>query len=62
MSDNKKIEIVFSEQELPFYEKLVEYCTADNIGVSDYIKDLIKRDVAWGHFAKRKKHKPGRKY
>lgn len=45
MQKCKKIEIKYNENELSDYNYLKEYCTDNNIAVSVFIKQLIKKEL-----------------
>jgi hypothetical protein len=55
MDDRKELHVIFDPVESRLYEIVLEHCTSRGIDVSDYIKDVIKKDLAWGHFARRKR-------
>ncbi|MBN1649290.1 MAG: hypothetical protein JW874_14730 [Spirochaetales bacterium] len=55
MTEERKIEIVFRTDELPFYDKLESVCREKQISIEAYLKELIKTDLAWGHLARRKR-------
>jgi hypothetical protein len=51
----KKLQLIFTAEETVLYGMLEQYCAGKNISVETYVKELILRDLAWGHFSKRKK-------
>jgi hypothetical protein len=55
MEGSKKIEILFTPEEARFCDMIEQHCGKNNVGVSDYIKELVKRDLGWGQFMKPKK-------
>lgn len=59
MEGEKTVELHFSAEESGLYAMMERYCAANRIGLESYIKDQIKRDLAWGHFAGKKKPRDG---
>ena len=57
MEEDKTVTITFHSNEIQIYNIMEQYCHKNGIAVSEYIKDIIKKDLAWGHFTKRKKKK-----
>jgi hypothetical protein len=55
MDEEKSVRIIFSPEEIQLYNLAQERCVEKNISLSAYLKDLIKVDLAWGRFARRKK-------
>jgi len=54
MQEETTIQITFSSEELLFYKIIQQHCINKKISITDYIKEVIKKDLAWGQFAKRK--------
>ncbi|MBN2534169.1 MAG: hypothetical protein JXB88_14865 [Spirochaetales bacterium] len=61
MKEGNIIQIQFTSEESQFYTLMQKYCNDKGISITDYIKDLIKKDLAWGHFKKQKKSKDNKK-
>ena len=55
MEKEKKIEITFSEKDLPAYEKMEANCLKEGLSLQEYIMDLILTDLAWGRFSNSRK-------
>jgi hypothetical protein len=49
------IRVRFGLEENQFYLLMQKYCRDKGISMEEYIKNLIKRDLAWGHLSRRKK-------
>lgn len=61
MEEKKTLEIVFEDDEKSLYEMLKQYCEKNGTVPEEYVKVLIKRDLSWGHFTRRKKENKIRK-
>lgn len=55
MEETNKIEVVFTSAEIQLYRIIEQLCAKKNISTSDYIKDVIKKDLAWGRLNRRRK-------
>ena len=55
MQEETSIQITFSPEEAALYKIIEEHCAKMGVAVSEYVKEVIKKDLAWGHFAKRKR-------
>lgn len=49
-----KIEIVFDEKEKALYENLARHCAERGLSPEDLVKDLVKRELGWGQFMRRR--------
>ncbi len=58
MEEGMSIQIHFTPQETQFYNNIQKHCKDKGIGVSEYIKELLKRDLGWGRFMKQRKPRP----
>jgi hypothetical protein len=54
MEEKLSIEVLFSPEEKIFHELVLKHCADKKTAAGDYIKELIKKDLAWGRFPKRK--------
>ncbi len=61
MKEEKLIQVLFNSEEIPFYNLIQQHCIDKKISITNYIKELIKKDLAWGQFTKRKKSYSGKK-
>jgi hypothetical protein len=57
MEENKIIQIIFGSKEMQVYNLIQKICAEKGISMEEYVKDVIKKDLAWGHFAKPRKTK-----
>ena len=55
MENDNIIQITFNSNETQILALMKQHCHKNGITVPDYIKDIIKKDLAWGHFTKRKR-------
>ncbi|RPJ05495.1 MAG: hypothetical protein EHM28_11980 [Spirochaetaceae bacterium] len=55
MEEKKSIQVTFGLDEIALYNIIQRYCIDKNIEIPDYIKEVIKKDLAWGHLTRRKK-------
>ncbi len=55
MEEGMSIQVQFTPEETPFYNNIQKHCTDKGISASNYIKELLKRDLGWGRFMKRRK-------
>ena len=58
--EGKTIQVYFTPEETQLYDLIQQHCQGHDISVSDYIKAVVKKDFAWGHFAKRGRKNNGR--
>lgn len=42
---SKTISLKFTENQLPEYERIINYCKQNKLSYQGYIKDLIKKDL-----------------
>lgn len=42
---SKYIQLKFTENQIPEYERIVNYCTENNLSYQGYIKELVKNDL-----------------
>lgn len=42
---SKYIQLKFTENQMPEYERIVNYCTKNNLSYQGYIKELVKNDL-----------------
>ena len=61
MKEEKLIQVLFNSEEIQFYNIIQQHCIDKEISITNYIKELIKRDLGWGQFMKRKKSYTGKK-
>ncbi len=54
MGKNKSIQINFDVDEKAFLEILQGHCLKKGVSMEEYVKELIKRDLAWGHFNRKR--------
>lgn len=59
LEETKKIELVFPPGEGNLYFMLEKHCASKNISMENYLKELLIRDLSWGHFARKKKPRQG---
>lgn len=57
MEGEKTVQVCFGPDEADFYSIILKRCSEDNVSFSDYVKAVIKKDLAWGRLARRKKTK-----
>ena len=50
------IQVTFDSHETQILTIMKQHCVKNGMTVSEYIKDIIKKDLAWGHFTKRKRN------
>lgn len=55
MEEPKIIHIQFAPDESYFLELVMKHCENKSLSVEEYIKGIIKKDLAWGQLARRKK-------
>ena len=60
MEEEKYIQVLFCPEEIQFYNMIQRHCIDKKLSVSNYIKDLIKKDLAWGKFMKPGKSNSGK--
>jgi hypothetical protein len=60
MEEDKLIQILFRSDEIEFYNIMEQLCINKGITITDYIKELIKKDLAWGQLRRRKKRDDGK--
>jgi hypothetical protein len=61
MEENKLIQVSFGSDEIQLYNMAQQHCADKHLDMTSYIKDLIKRDLAWGQFARPKKRNSEKK-
>jgi hypothetical protein len=55
MNEDRLVQVLFGPEDIQLYNLAEKRCIEKNTNMSDYIKELIKVDLAWGRFARRKK-------
>ncbi len=55
MQEEKLIQVLFSPKEIQLYNIIQQHCIEKEISITNYIKELIKKDLAWGQFKKQRK-------
>jgi hypothetical protein len=53
--EEKEIRLSFKKEEAVFVTLMERICKDRGISAEEYIKDLIKKDLAWGHFKRPRK-------
>ncbi len=48
------LQINFDADETAFLNILKEHCLKKGVSMEEYVKELIKRDLAWGHFNRKR--------
>ncbi len=55
MEAGKTVTVSFGPEESQLYDLMEQQCLKKGLAAADYIKSLIKVDLAWGHFRRPKK-------
>ncbi|HRY90992.1 MAG TPA: hypothetical protein P5229_01465 [Candidatus Gracilibacteria bacterium] len=55
MPKKTTITITFTPEEKIFYDAIQKYANEKNLSMEDYIKQMLKINVTWGHFRQKKK-------
>lgn len=55
MSKGTAITITFTPDEKVFYDAIQKYAAEKKLSMEDYIKQMLKINVTWGHFRQMKK-------
>ena len=57
MDNGNIVEVVFSADEEQLYKLMNQRSAVKGMTPSEYLKDLVKVDLAWGQFANRGKNR-----
>lgn len=59
MEEENIIQVPFGPEEDQLYKMFRQYCEKKGARTADYIKEMIKRELSWGQFARRGKKQDG---